>query len=79
MRPLAALVAVVVLVTAAGTGAAQPEPPRVGSSAFVLTGGGWGHGVGMCQIGAAVMADLGMTHEEILSHYFRGSALQRLY
>jgi SpoIID/LytB domain protein len=46
---------------------------------FTLTGAGWGHGVGMCQIGAAVMADEGRSHEEILTHYFRGAALGSLY
>ena len=46
---------------------------------FRLIGAGWGHGVGMCQIGAAVMADSGKTHEQILGHYFRGSALRKLY
>jgi stage II sporulation protein D len=44
-----------------------------------LRGAGWGHGVGLCQIGAAVMADLGHTHEQILSHYFRGATLKALY
>ena len=40
---------------------------------FILTGAGWGHGVGLCQIGAAVMADQGYSYEKILSHYFPGS------
>ena len=40
---------------------------------FRLRGAGWGHGVGLCQIGAAVMADLGRDHEQILAHYFRGA------
>jgi peptidoglycan hydrolase-like amidase len=44
-----------------------------------LRGAGWGHGVGLCQIGAAVMADLGCGHEQILSHYFQGAALEALY
>lgn len=44
-----------------------------------LRGAGWGHGVGLCQIGAAVMADLGRAHEQILSHYFRGATLKALY
>src|SRR5208337_4906876 len=39
---------------------------------FVLRGAGWGHGVGLCQIGAAVMADDGKTYTEILQHYYRG-------
>ena len=46
---------------------------------FVLKGAGWGHGVGLCQIGAAIMALKGFTAESILKHYFRGSALQKLY
>ncbi|MCI0488672.1 MAG: SpoIID/LytB domain-containing protein [Blastocatellia bacterium] len=44
-----------------------------------LVGAGWGHGVGMCQIGAAVMADLGRGHEEILAHYFLNAKLSALY
>jgi stage II sporulation protein D len=47
--------------------------------AFTLIGAGWGHGVGLCQIGAAVMADQGYSHAEILSHYFPGAQLQSLY
>lgn len=43
---------------------------------FILTGAGWGHGVGLCQIGAAVMADKGYTYEQILAHYFPGSELK---
>lgn len=46
---------------------------------FVFHGAGWGHGVGLCQIGAAVMASKGFTAEEILRHYFTGTKLQRLY
>ena len=45
---------------------------------FILTGAGWGHGVGLCQIGAAVMADKGYTYEQILAHYFPGSELKVL-
>jgi stage II sporulation protein D len=46
---------------------------------FILDGAGWGHGVGLCQIGAAVMADRGFSAEEILRHYFRGATLRRCY
>lgn len=46
---------------------------------FTLVGAGWGHGVGLCQIGAAVMADSGFTHEQILAHYFTGAELRLLY
>ncbi len=45
------------------------------SGRFVLTGAGWGHGVGLCQIGAAVMANEGKTYAEILRHYYRGTAV----
>jgi len=46
---------------------------------FILRGAGWGHGVGLCQIGAAVMATQGRRAEEILGHYFRGASLHKLY
>ena len=46
---------------------------------FVLTGAGWGHGVGLCQIGAAVMGEEGYTYDEILAHYYRDAMLQKLY
>ena len=45
---------------------------------FILTGAGWGHGVGLCQIGAAVMADKGYTYQQILAHYFPGSELKTI-
>jgi stage II sporulation protein D len=46
---------------------------------FTMIGAGWGHGVGLCQIGAAVMADQGYSHGDILSHYFPGARLRALY
>jgi stage II sporulation protein D len=46
---------------------------------FTFRGGGWGHGVGLCQIGAAVMASRGKSAEEIVRHYFPGAELNRLY
>ncbi len=49
------------------------------NDAFVLHGAGWGHGVGLCQIGAAVMAVEGFGAEEIVKHYFRNAGLQKLY
>jgi SpoIID/LytB domain protein len=48
-------------------------------SRFIFNGGGWGHGVGLCQIGAAVMASEGFKAEEILAHYFTGAEVQKLY
>jgi SpoIID/LytB domain protein len=41
----------------------------------LIDGAGWGHGVGLCQIGAAVMADKGYSYKEILGHYYPGSNL----
>ncbi len=58
------------------------------SSAFIVTaesgrlifhGAGWGHGVGLCQIGAAVMASQGFSDEEILKHYFPGVEIKKIY
>lgn len=46
---------------------------------FVFQGAGWGHGVGLCQIGAAVMATKGFAAEEILLHYFPFTKLKRIY
>ena len=46
---------------------------------IVLTGAGWGHGVGLCQIGAAVMGERGFSYKQILNHYFRGAELKKLY
>ena len=46
---------------------------------IVLTGAGWGHGVGLCQIGAAVMGEKGYSYKAILNHYFSGAELKKLY
>ncbi len=46
---------------------------------ITLLGAGWGHGVGMCQIGAAKMALMGWTYDRILKHYFRGTSLLNIY
>ena len=46
---------------------------------FRLTGAGWGHGVGLCQIGAAVMGEKGFKYDEILLHYYTGAELKRIY
>ena len=49
------------------------------SQRFVLRGRGWGHGVGLCQIGAAVMSDRGYTYDNILLYYYRGAEIRRIY
>ena len=46
---------------------------------FTFYGAGWGHGVGLCQIGAAVMASQGYTYRQILSHYFKNSQIEKIY
>ena len=46
---------------------------------FILHGRGWGHGVGLCQIGAAVMGEQGHTHDEILLFYYRNAEIKKLY
>jgi SpoIID/LytB domain protein len=46
---------------------------------FILHGAGWGHGVGLCQIGAAVMAWRGKGYEDILAHYYPGTTVERYY
>jgi SpoIID/LytB domain protein len=46
---------------------------------FHLRGAGWGHGVGLCQIGAAVMGEQGYTPEAILDHYFSAAEIRRAY
>jgi stage II sporulation protein D len=46
---------------------------------FILHGAGWGHGVGLCQIGAAVMGSKGYKYRDILLHYFKNAKLEKLY
>ena len=58
-----------------GKGLSNGQNERI----FTLHGRGWGHGVGLCQIGAAVMGEQGKTYDEILLFYYRHSEIQRLY
>ena len=46
---------------------------------FTLIGAGWGHGVGLCQIGAAVMGEQGYKYDEILLHYYIGASIEKIY
>ena len=46
---------------------------------FILTGAGWGHGAGLCQIGAAVMGEKGYPYDTILLHYYIGANIDKLY
>ena len=46
---------------------------------FIINGRGWGHGVGLCQIGAAVMGEQGYTYEQILHHYYQKANITNIY
>lgn len=46
---------------------------------FIIKGAGWGHGVGLCQIGAAMMGKQGYRYEEILLHYYKGAEITKAY
>jgi SpoIID/LytB domain protein len=50
-----------------------------GEIIFRLVGRGWGHGVGLCQIGAAIMAERGYSYIDILKHYYKGVKLEKIY
>ena len=52
---------------------------KVEGGRFIFHGAGWGHGVGLCQIGAAVMASRGFSAEQILNHYFREVEIKKVY
>src|SRR6266705_1012771 len=76
------LVLVSVLVLVAGSAAhvrtsalAQPAPAPVGAATFLVTGHGWGHGVGLSQYGAYGYAQKGVFYENIVLHYFPGTEL----
>jgi SpoIID/LytB domain protein len=49
---------------------------RYDGEMIILEGAGWGHGVGLCQIGAAVMASKGYTYRQILEHYYPQSEIE---
>lgn len=72
MRALLVLLAALAAVAASGTSSAAPAEP---GPVFVLTGGGWGHGVGMSQWGAYGQAREGRTYRQILAHYYTGTEL----
>lgn len=74
VRLVFALLASAVVAT---TASAQPAPPTAtpGEALFVISGKGYGHGVGMSQYGAYGMAKAGYTYDEILSHYYTGIEL----
>ena len=46
---------------------------------FIIKGAGWGHGVGLCQIGAAMMGVQGYRYDEILLHYYKSAEITKVY
>ena len=62
------------LIGAAFGGIAFTIPSR-----FILDGRGWGHGVGLCQIGAAVMGEQGFMYNDILLHYYQNAEIKKAY
>ena len=57
-----------------------PELDKDGyPTAFVLNGHGWGHGVGLCQIGAAVMGAKGFAYNDILAYYYKGATIEKVW
>ena len=74
MRPLLVVLSIAVL---AATASAQPAPPAAvpGEALFVVSGRGWGHGVGMSQYGAYGQALAGRRYDQILAHYYSGTEL----
>ena len=53
--------------------------PQTSNLKFILKGRGWGHGVGLCQIGAAVMGEKGYDYDDILLYYYRGAEIKQEY
>jgi stage II sporulation protein D len=76
LRLLALLILLSTLATASAL-AQEPAPPSAGEALFVVSGRGYGHGVGMSQYGAYGMANAGHTYDEILAHYYTNTTLGR--
>ncbi len=55
------------------------EPDNTGHTLFIIKGRGWGHGVGLCQIGAAVMGAEGHDYKTILSHYYKNTEIKKIW
>jgi stage II sporulation protein D len=75
MRRTLALASLLLLVGAPAAPARLAEPAPVGTATFVVTGHGWGHGVGLSQYGAYGYAQKGIGYAKIVAHYFTGTTL----
>ena len=77
MRVLIALSLLLVPFVSAASAQSDDPEPTPGEALFVVSGRGWGHGVGMSQWGAYGMAREGYDHEQILAHYYYGTKVGR--
>src|SRR5436305_3828693 len=75
MRRTLVLVSVLLFVAGSAAHARTTQPAPVGSATFVVTGHGWGHGVGFSQYGAYGYAQKGVGYAKIILHYFPGTEL----
>src|SRR5512146_328189 len=75
MRRTLLLVSVLLFVAGAAASARVAAPTPVGAATFVITGHGWGHGVGLSQWGAYGYAQKGLDYTKIVLHYFPGTEL----
>ncbi|HUG65102.1 MAG TPA: SpoIID/LytB domain-containing protein [Gaiellaceae bacterium] len=75
MRPILAAIAAVLVVATASASGQQIPPSAYGEAVFVVSGRGWGHGVGMSQYGAYGQAVAGRTYDQILAHYYTGTEI----
>jgi stage II sporulation protein D len=73
VRVFLAVIAVLLAVTTASASGQQVPPPSFGEAVFIVSGRGYGHGVGMSQYGAYGQAVAGRTYEQILAHYYTGT------
>src|SRR5213078_2181820 len=74
-RPFAFLVVLAVVVGLAGSAGARRYAPAGPNATFLITGHGWGHGVGLSQYGAYGYAQHGWTYQRIVTHYYTGTEL----
>ncbi len=77
MRAFLAATALIPVILVAPAPGQQPPPPTYGEAVFVVSGRGWGHGVGMSQYGAYGQAVAGRSYEQILAHYYSGTTIGR--
>jgi stage II sporulation protein D len=75
VRPFLAVLAIALTATAASASGQQTSTSSYGEAVFVVSGHGWGHGVGMSQYGAYGQALAGRTYRQILSYYYSGTTI----